>query len=266
MLKHSIKLLSAFLLLAGTLWGRSYETTFLSPPAPENPISESSNWTNGGAAGSCSGGQCWANVQTAAGKAFGREQLDTPSGQSYRDATAIVSGSWGRNQSVQAVVYTTAGVPANYGSPCWAEVELRLNTSISNQTNSGYELDYAIDSAGDSVTFTIVKWNGALGSFSSLAQVTGSQYGIKNGDILAGSVVASGANQVITAYKNGAQILQYTDSSSPFTGGAPGMGFNAEDISGGCTNSATNPTYGFSSFSATDETIQPPTNLRVIVH
>jgi hypothetical protein len=242
--------------------GNTYTTNFA---LTENPISEGGKWVNGSSAGTtagtCNGHPCyvWANAQTTPGRASGTEQIDTITGQSYRDGTALLTGTWGADQCVQATVFTTAGVPA-VGSPYWPEVELRLRSSISSNMNSGYEIDVAVDSTGTSGSAyaAVVKWNGAYGNFSYInpggGNVYGAQYGVKNGDVLKACIDAT---THITVYKNGTLLSALSSTDSSFPSGAPGMGFNAE------ASGANDSTYGFSRFTAWDTSSapNPPTNL-----
>lgn len=97
------------------VFARTYTTSF---PLTENPISESGNWINGKAVG-----LDWANAQTTPGLAFGTQPSFS---QSYDDSTALISGSWGANQHVKAVVWV--GNP-NQGYS--QEIEIRLRSSLS---------------------------------------------------------------------------------------------------------------------------------------
>jgi len=65
-------------------------------PSHEEPISERGNWGNGKAVG-----LDWADFATVPGHAFGLELGTT----GYDDATALLTGNWGPNQTAQATVY-----------------------------------------------------------------------------------------------------------------------------------------------------------------
>src|SRR5438445_9866419 len=98
MQKDMRRLLSlALLLLPSMLLAQSYTTSF---PGTENPISESGNWINGGTTG-----LDWGNVQTTAAKAFG---VSLPS--QFGDPTAVLTGSWGPNQTVTGTVRVVSAV------------------------------------------------------------------------------------------------------------------------------------------------------------
>ena len=98
---------------------RPYSTTF---PLTENPTSEGGNWINGKAVG-----VDWGDVRTTPGLAFG-----TNAG-GYADPTAILTGNWGPDQVVQATVHSV-----NQTDGLYEEVELRLHSTISNHSNTGY--------------------------------------------------------------------------------------------------------------------------------
>ena len=202
-----------------------YTTTF---SRAENPISEGGRWMNGG-----SGGLDWTNVSTTPGRAIGHQ-----SGASYTDATAILTGTWGPDQSASATVFAT-----NQKDECFQEVELRLRSQVSAHVNVGYEITYkSSQSAGAYVG--IVRWNGAVGNFTRLSSNNGAQFGVKNGDVVSATIVGN----VITGYKNGVQVVQATDNQ--ITTGNPGIGFNLEIGSAGCAG--TNGDYGFTTFTAND--------------
>jgi len=207
----------------------SYSSTF---PAAENPISESGKWVNGGVVG-----LDWANVLTTPDRAVGNE-----TGANFSDATAILQTlNWTPDQKASGVVSTT-GLPLD---SCSQEVELRLRTVISAHSITGYEVNYKF-STNSTGYMQIVRWDGEFANFTVLLSLAGQQYGVTNGDTVSATVVG---NQ-ITAYKNGVQQGQVTDST--YASGSPGMGFNLDNSQSGC--SGTNPSYGFSSFTAVDST------------
>src|ERR1041385_2883253 len=217
---------------AATLHG-PYTTQF---PATENPISEGGKWISGKAVG-----LDWADVRTTTNKAYGTESGTVD----YDDSTAILTGTWGPDQTVQATVFAAQGFHG--------EVELRLRSAISAHVNTGYEVNF---SGG---YCQVVRWEGALGNFTMLANNTG--VSVKNGDTVKATIVGS----EITVYINGTQVNHVIDST--FTSGAPGIGF----YNAGTSNSP-NDQYGFTSFTATDggtggsgQAPNPPTNLSLTV-
>ena len=200
------------LLVAGASFANTYTTSF---SGTENPISEGGNWINGKTTG-----LDWADVELTPGLAFGTE---TGFG-GFDDSTAELTGFWGPDQMAQATVYTL--YPTFVG-----EVELRLRTSISADSITGYEINF---SSGYS---QIVRWNGAFGDFTILASNTG--VSVTKGDIVEATIVGS----TITEDINGVQVNQVTDST--FETGSPGIGFYN---GGGGTDSE----YGFTTYTTTD--------------
>jgi hypothetical protein len=217
--------LAAFLVLplafASTAMQGTYTTNF---PLTEIPISEGGKWINGGTVG-----LDWTNVQTTPEMAFGSETGTNSGSAIYDDSTAVLAGTWGADQTAQATLYV---IPHVQGSS--EEVELRLRTSISAHSITGYEVNFAV---GPGQTYTdIVKWNGALGNFTVLShQNTGG--GVNNGDTIKATI----AGNVITVFKNGVQVNTATDST--YAAGNPGMGFYLR-------GSAANSDYGLANFSA----------------
>ena len=246
LLKNKICFLLAVLFVSAPLFGRSYSTNFASPPAPENPISEGGNWINGKV-----NGLDWKNVSTTAGFAFG-----TQTGfDSFADSTAILTGAWGPDQSGQAVLHIVqqdSGVVAE-------ESEIRLRswfttTPCPGQSTggcaTGYEVNFSAVTGNNYVQ--IVRWNGPLGSFTLL---NSNQPAVHNGDIVKATI----SGNTITAFINGVQVLQATDSTYNSTYCSshpcnPGMGFYLQNGSGTGNNSH----FGFSSFQATDGTTTSP--------
>jgi hypothetical protein len=201
--------------------GNFYATNF---SLTENPISEAGKWINGKVTG-----LDWADVRTTPGLAFGN-QTDTGA---YEDSTAVLVGIWGPDQTVQATVHTV-----NQSSSLFEEVELRLRTSITAHSNSGYEINFHCTADGTQYV-QIVRWNGRLGDFTGLNGGAGP--GLHNGDVVTATIVGS----TLSAYINGQLIVQATDST--FTSGSPGIGFY---FAGGDTSQQSD--FGFSSFSASD--------------
>jgi len=194
-------------------WSRTYTTSF---PLTESPISEGGNWINGATTGID-----WGDVSTTPGKTHPH-----PGPARYADATALLTGTWGPNQIAQAIVYVNNA----FNFP---EVEFRLRSSLSPHVCNGYEITFSL---APNSYLLIVRWNGPLGNYTVLSNPSGAQYQAKAGD----TVKATIAGNVITAYKNGVQMGQATDTT--YTTGNPGMGFNEQ----------ANGDYGYTSFTATD--------------
>ena len=221
------------LVVAGSLllWGAgaeaiaaTYTTNF---PLTENPISEGGHWING-----LTNGIDWADVATTPGKAFGTQ---TGIGPNYADSTALLTGSWGPTQTVQAVVYISAA-----DSTTFEEVELRLRSSLSAHSCTGYEVNFSVKP--DNPYCQIVRWNGPLGDFTLL---DARSVGVVNGDVVKATAVGS----TITCYINNTAIFSVNDTTYP--SGNPGMGFYLQGGLGPPFN------YGFSSYTASDGTQTP---------
>ncbi|HKV75111.1 MAG TPA: hypothetical protein VJN95_11370 [Gemmatimonadales bacterium] len=207
--------------------GRVYASSF---PLAESRISEGGNWIGG-----FTPGVQWSDVQTIPGLAFGRQQIDRA--RSYSDGTALLTGPWGPDQQATATVYSAGPAPENY----YEEVELRLRSTITPNSSTGYEIDWKISSSS-AAYLVIVRWNGPWGNFTYLpGGGTGAQWGVKNGDVVTAKIVGN----VISVYKNGVLVTTSTDNT--YTSGSPGMGFNLEAPGAGH-----NQDYGFTTFAATD--------------
>lgn len=199
---------------------RTYSTKF---PLSEDPISERDKWINGQTVG-----LDWANVRTTPGFAFGTESGNVR----FDDSAALLSGSWGPNQTVQATVRS-----ANQNDKIYEEVELRLRSSLTAHRATGYEINFRC-SKTEKAYSQIVRWNGPLGDFSYVKTGDGPRYGVSNGDVVKATMVGN----LITVYINGNQVLQATDET--YTNGSPGMGFYIEGATRG------NDDFGFTSFAA----------------
>jgi hypothetical protein len=193
----------------------SYSTSF---PAAENPISEGGAWINGGATG-----LDWGDVRSSAALVFG---ASLPS--LYGDPTAVLTGTWTSDQQAQGTVKVTSRI-----TTLAHEVELRVRTSITPHSITGYEVLCSVVRANPYTA--IVRWNGPLNSFTYVNQRIGTH--CANGDVFKATAIGN----VITAYKNNVVVAQSTDST--YTNGSPGVGFyNSVD------NTWNN--FGFSDFSA----------------
>lgn len=240
---------SATISLSGTgtstQGGNDYVTAF---PLTEKPISEGGNWEVPSQSGDSS---LWGDVQTSSGLAFGMSQPAT-----YGDPTALVTGTWGPDQTVQATVRVNS-TP----SSCCHVVELRLRSTIASGSISGYELTCPVASNPD-YGYEVVRWNGANGQYLVIGSGSGTHQCV-NGDVLEGTV--SGTNPAtIDFYNNGVLVATACDNgqgsggscggitytgpggaAGPWTSGNPGFGFY--------DNNDSNWNYfGFSDFEASD--------------
>ncbi len=130
----------------------TYTTNF---PLTENPISEAGNWINGRTVG-----LDWSNVSTTPGFARGQQAPDTGN---FNDSAALVTGTWGADQTVQVVVRN-----ASTNTTAVMEVEIRLRSTITVHNSTGYEVYWSAQSTNPYLT--IARWNGPLNSYKNLAQ------------------------------------------------------------------------------------------------
>jgi hypothetical protein len=93
-------------------------------------------------------------------------------------------------------------------------VELRIRTTITGNSITGYELNCSVVPAGPYLT--LVRWNGPLNNFTYIVR---NATPCVNGDVLKLTAVGN----TFTIYKNGVQVLQGTDAT--FQKGSPGVGF-----------------------------------------
>jgi hypothetical protein len=236
----------------------TYSTNF---DTAEDPIAEGnpSKWINGQATG-----VDWTNVKTSDGNATGTQFRDT--NQYYDDSVAILKGNWGPDQTLEATVYSanqnnggSSGFGGNgnsVGDPnCNKEVELILRGHIAPNSIYLYEVNFS--SRIDGTAYAEVgKWGGARGNFpwgylsrkvdntTDNCDAAGG-CGVTNGDVVKATI----SGNTIKVYKNNILINTVTDTVDPITSGSPGIAMYS---SAGCTGTAHNDDFGFTSFTATD--------------
>ena len=214
----TLTLLLLLIVSAATIAATNYYST--SFPLTANPISENGNWINGG-----NTGLNWSNVQTKSGLAFSA----WAGGPEYNDPTAVLAGSWPANQGACGVVY----IGSFNRTADYFEVELRLNTTITAHSITGYELNYSLRNDGSQYS-SIVRWNGALGHFTQLVMVAPRVLNDRD------RLCATNVSGKLTLYRNGAEINHAIDTT--YTNGSPGIGFDYTK------SSEYNQDYGFLSF------------------
>ena len=203
---------------------RSYRTNFR---LGEDPISEGGLWLNG-----LRDGVDWTDVITRNGLAYGavsrmgvaerrleQGNLASAAGEAapegdYDDPTAVLSGTWGPSQHAKAEVFSR-----NQTEEYFQEVQIRLRSTLTAHRCTGYEVIWRCLTT-ENAYVEIVRWNGPVGDFTSLARAEGLSYGVKTGDLVEATVDGT----VITAFTNGAEVLSATDDT--FDAGGPGIGFN----------------------------------------
>ena len=182
-----------FLLLSlGPAKANDYSTQF---PLSEDAISENGKWINGGTTGID-----WGDVRTASGFAFGTVLSGAPP---YNDLTAVLAGTWASSQTAKGTVHTV-----NQSSAIQEEVEIRLRTTITPHSITGYEFDFRVTSDG-SQYIVIVRWDGPLNSFCYISSTgctadpisaTIPGPGLHDGDVVMATTVGSILSLYITAF------------------------------------------------------------------
>ena len=224
-----ISLIQLALWPGGYAKAKTYNTLF---PLTENPISEGGNWING-----LTTGLDWNNCKTISGNKAVGATGSTP--LRYNDPTAILSGTWGANQTVSATVFVINRQVDFYG-----EVELRIRSSISANSCTGYEIIFS--ARDDSSAYCeIVRWNGVINDFTYVKKISGPQCHIRTGDVVKATI----SGNTIKAYINNVEILSGTDGT--FASGNPGIGFYFTGKTGSIED------FGFTSFTASDEVDTP---------
>jgi hypothetical protein len=204
---------------------RSYDTDF---KLDENPMSEGGRWLNGK-----TDGIDWADVIAKNGGAYGsvtrmavaerrieQGNLDPSSSEGsvpegdYDDPTAVLTGTWGRNQHAKGTVFSR-----NPTNAYFQEVELRLRSAIAPHLCTGYEVFFRCLKTDEGYA-EIVRWNGKVGDFTSLQKLVGAQYGVQDGDVVEATIDGN----VLKGFINGLEVISATDDV--FDTGSPGIGFN----------------------------------------
>lgn len=225
---------SAFVVQEGQ--HNAYTTSFL---RTEQPISEDGKWVSGRAAGID-----WADVNTTIGLAYGTEFGKGTGDGVYDDSTALLTGAWEADQTVEAEVRSTR--PSDYD---FEEVELRLRSSLSSHNATGYEVLFRCSKTANAYA-SIARWDGQLGKFTYLIQKKGLGYGVADGDI----VKATAVGNVITGYINDVEVVRATDNT--YRQGSPGMGFWFKKSSSRkfwlSKGAGVNTDFGFRRFAAWD--------------
>jgi hypothetical protein len=205
-------------------YSQTFSTRF---EGTENPLSEGGKWVHGGLD--------WARFQKDNGLAYGT-QTGTNSGPArYDDSYAHLSG-FPADQEAWGVAHITKP-----NASCHQEIEILLRWTSSAHRTTGYECFARCLHSGASYV-QIVRWDGPLGKFTYLADKRGTNYGLKDGDVLKASIVGN----VIRVCINGVEKARATDNT--FKTGNPGIGHFL-----GCQGGqgvGSNGDFGFSSFTA----------------
>jgi hypothetical protein len=203
---------------------RSYSTHFT---ADEDPISEGGMWRSGKR-----DGIDWADVVVRNGVAYGaatrmaeaerrieQGNLAVCAGDAaplgdYDDPTAVLTGAWGRDQHAKGRVFSR-----NQTEEYFQEVEIRLRSRIAPHRCTGYEVFFRCLKTENAYA-EIVRWNGPVADFTSLAKLSGPDYGVQDGDLIEATIYGN----VLRGFINGVEVISATDDT--FDTGSPGIGFN----------------------------------------
>jgi hypothetical protein len=203
---------------------QTYSTRF---EGAENPLSEEGKWTNKGVD--------WMQIRKINGIACGTQTGTNTGAFKFDDSYAHLSGfppdqeAWGE---------------AHIASPnlsCIQELEILLRWTSSAHRTTGYECFARCLNNGSSYV-QIVRWEGPPGKFTYLADMRGTNCGLKNGDILKASIVGN----LITVHINGIEKARVRDDT--YKSGNPGIGEFLACESG--RGQGSNADFGFSSFTA----------------
>jgi hypothetical protein len=132
----------------------------------------------------------------------------------YTNPTALPAGTWGKNRTVKARVFSR-----NQTEKYYREVEIRLRSKLPPHQCTGHEVFWRCLKT-PSAHVEIVRWNGKVGDWTSLKKHIGARYGVKN----AGLVEAKIDGNVLKGFVNGVEAISVTDNT--FRNSNPGMGFN----------------------------------------
>jgi hypothetical protein len=201
---------------------RSYKTDF---PRDETPVDEGGMWLNGKkdaidftdcitSNGFIHGAPSRMNVlEKRAEQGNLEESEEAPEGD-YDDPTAILTGDWGPNQHGKGTAHVE-----NPTEEWFQEVQIRLRCRLEPHYISGYEIFFRC-LTGEKGYAEIVRWNGAVGDWTSLQRHEGPEYGVKDGDVIEATIEGN----VIKGFINGEEKITVTDDT--WDSGAPGVGFN----------------------------------------
>ena len=198
---------------------RSYSTSFAKD---EKPLSEGGMWLNGR-----KDGIDWCDVLTEDGHVYGEvsrmnsaerrtEQVHSAAvaegdgttepavAGDYDDPAANLTGSWGANQSARATVFCR-----NPTDDYFQEVEIRLRSSIRPHWCDGYEVFWRCSKSAAAYA-EIVRWNGKIADWTSLARRVGPEFGVQDGDVVEAAILPF--QRTISAYA--AALLEQRQKTS----------------------------------------------------
>ena len=216
--------LLAIVCASTTAAAQTYTTRF---EGQENPLSEGRKWQNAGLD--------WTHVAKNHGLAFGTQTGTNILARQYDDSYAHLSG-FPADQEAWGQAYI-----AEPDSSCHQVLEILLRWTSAPHRTTGYECFARCLTNGASYV-QIVRWEGPLGKFTYLADLRGTNYGLKNGDILKASIIGN----VIRVSINGVEKARVTDDT--YQTGNPGIGLFLH--ANGKRGFGSNTNFGFASFTA----------------
>jgi hypothetical protein len=188
-------------------------------PNTENPISQGGLFLQGG-----SDGSDWQNTQSVGGSPGIARATGTSAIGAFNDNICCLKQSMFSISPTKHYSQGTFHVAAGYSPAVTHETGLYTCLSISAHVAKGYEMNWGF---GQGVQ--PVRWNGALGDFdaSPFTTVSGSAFGVADGDVVKVTFDSSSGSPVITM-QNITQSLTFvvTDTTAgKVLTGQPGFGF-----------------------------------------
>lgn len=182
-------------------------TTF---PTTQNPLG--SGWIQG-----LQDALDWNNMQSSGGSpgtCYGT--AISPSG--FDDNIACRSGLSATAHYAEGDVFRVNG----YAPGVNHEIELHVGTTISGHNITSYEIDWPLGST----SCDLLRWDGAVGSFTGPLATSSTVSAPVTGDTIRAEYTVSGGSPTIVVKFNNSTILTYTDTSAGklTTGQMAGLG------------------------------------------
>jgi hypothetical protein len=202
----------------------AFSTTF---PDTENPLSQGSIWTHGGATG-----LEWQNIRATGGSPGTCYGVGAATESGVEDCIAAIQG---RFNTQRHFAQFTVHKPGGYTPPSSHEIELHVGCTIGANSIFTYEMLFPYDGS-----FLSVRWNGTYASFTyqftGLDTVSGDPANLASlvdGDVVRAEFDSTSGSPVITLKRNGSTSLVITDTAAgKITSGSPGLAFFARSGTG----------------------------------
>ena len=98
----------------------------------------------------------------------------------------------------------------NPTSEYFQEVQIRLRHTMKPHSCTGYEVFFRCLKTEDGYA-EIVRWDGAVGNWTSLKRFTGPEYGVEDGDLIEATIEGN----VLKGFINGVEVISATDDTYP---------------------------------------------------